>query len=71
MNLDIWQCELGHIHLVIHGIEEEAQTYFASLAEFIEFVRLCQDYIDFVRTRTSPTPIPEPFLKEFEDEPEE
>ena len=44
---------------------------FASLAEFITFVKLCQDYVDFATSKTSHSPIPEPFVKEFEDEPEE
>ena len=58
--IDIYQCEDGHVHVVLQGYSEGA-ALFPDFDAFSRFVEACHDYLE------SRTPIPQVFLDAFEE----
>ena len=62
MQMDIWKCRSGHIHLST----EQGSFVFNSFEEFADFTGICQNYVGFVRRKA--LDIPEAFHTAFEPE---
>jgi hypothetical protein len=57
--IDIYQCEDGHVHIVLRGFSE-GTALFSNFEAFSKFVDACEEFLE---TRT---PIPQAFLDAFD-----
>ena len=61
LQVDIYQCESNHIHVVLRG-RIQGEAVFGDFDAFATFIEACQQFIN------THSPIPKAFLDAFTDE---
>lgn len=63
MDISIWECRAGHIHIRVHDIGMEMA--FSNIQDLRQFKQILDDYIKFYETTR--IPIPDVFLQAFDE----